>query len=274
MDEYSSTKSSKRVFWEKDLNAFIDDTGNIEYKEVEQQLNNHFEQAFPAHYKKIKELAAERTYNKLEEMAESGELAESMYYLMGMAVIGESRTPYRKTVMDEAMLSIFKTLTENATEELKTNLEQQFRPLLDSVSDVPYKTPPVDLKKLKTSILKDMGEVIVAIVVAPEGDFFLLPDCTSLTERRQLVPDTIVDGQRFIVPFKNIAQIGMPLDSNIFIVMTAKKVSKEKEHTVKYPTSEQVFDINCSIFQRANKQVACENKEYLESFVEKLIIRE
>lgn len=265
--------SPKRIFSERDLNAFINDAGEIEYAKIENELNKHFEQAFPFHYNRIKTVALETSYNKLEESAESGELAESIYYVMGMAVIGDSRTPTRKAELDKIVSDLFQTLSENATSKLKKRLSYQFSPILGT-SNIPYKTPPVDFNKIKTTILKDMGDVIVSILVAPEGDFFLLPDCTSLNERRQLVPDTILNGQRLKVLFKNIAVVGMPLDSQIFVVLKAKKISKEQEHSIRYPTSEQVYNINCSIFQKANRYVACENKSYLEAFVEKQIIRE
>ncbi len=269
---YSSNNSSKGIFSEKDLNAFINDNGEIDYSEVENYLNLYFEQDFPKLYKKIKELAAERTYNKLEEMAESGELAETIYYLIKMGVVGEPRTPRNKKHLDNVFSNIFTELVMNATDEFKASLKSQLGLLNNENSHLPYNTPGIDYKELSDEVLKGMGDVIVSIAVAPEGAYFLLPDCTSIRTRTKM-PDDIVDGQRFINPAEPIIFIAMPLESKIFIMVTAKSKSVNKEHQINFVNPEIVFDINCDLFKVADKMVACESKEYLKSFIDKLLIK-
>jgi hypothetical protein len=151
------------------------------------------------------------------------------------------------------------------TEELKSELAD-FQELK---SKVKYVTA-LDYNELADNIIQSMGEKVLTIYLASEADFFLLPDCSSGTWRTQLVPDTILeDGTRCVNPSREIALVGMPINSKIFLRLESKQISREKKHSVQHLPTRLIYHFNKWMFNAAHSRVACANENFLKEFVVK-----
>lgn len=257
--------STKSLFSRKFLNSKINDAGEIDHSSVESDLNQHFETHFPKHYKVLIN-AAYGDFEIGKFLPNSDEIEEAMEYIIGMALIGNARHPKRMEENHEAILGTFKTLAEIATPELKNEINEY----LDKVAPVNNKTP-VDFEDLKNKIRHYMGEVRFGLMRAPEDHYFILPDCSSTIKRFPVAPD-VIDGETYYNPAMPIGLTLMPINSKLLIAATSRDLLSdgfEDEPSGFHDIDGALaMSYNRILFESAYNEIACENKEFLQKFVD------
>jgi hypothetical protein len=115
-----------------------------------------------------------------------------------------------------------------------------------------------------------MGETTFAVLLAPENEFFLLPDCTSIVYRTNLLDDVIYNGQILKSEGNSIASITFPINSKIALFCISKKIDKDFPSSVLKISQDEVYKYNNAFFNASEKGIVCESKEYLERFITSL----
>lgn len=254
--------STRKLFSKRDLNATKDENGNIDYNSVEDHLDQNFETQFNKNYDVVvatagldAEIGAE--YDNPDE------ITDSVNYLIGMGIIGQMRHPEHIEERNNTILNKLLEVSELlGTEELKNEM----RSYIDRVSDVTNQIP-LDFAEISKSVLKHMGELTYSIHIAPEDDYFILPDCSSANQRFELPPN-IVEGKKYYNPAKPIGLIMMPINSRLMIVVNGRKFLPGHGNGVYPLTNKDVYNFNRTFFNNAFDEVVCENKDYLEAFLE------
>ncbi|PTX43461.1 uncharacterized protein DUF4238 [Christiangramia gaetbulicola] len=247
-----SKKSTKSVFSEKFGNSrYIN--GKLDHKSLEDDLNEHFEKDFPTHYNTINSFIENRTWNK--------EVKDALVYIAKYGIIADFRTPRYKQNFEDNFFSAFQQISQSAIPELKKEIDQMF----DYKDQVQYMNV-VDYSNIANKILDLMGDLIFSIQVPrDEKDYFLIPDIAGATSREKI-------NQYFNPEIKEIAYIGIPLSSKIYIHYYSEKLfTKEKKPTssLVFIDSEEVNFINKKNYDYSQNKVACENKVFLEDFIRK-----
>ncbi len=259
--------STKSLFSKKDLNSIVDDDGEIDHGSVESDLNKHFEMHFPKRYEVLVNAASGNydDYDIGKFLPNSDEIDEAMEYILGMALIGNTRHPQNMEENHEAILGMFKTLADIAVLELKNEINEY----LEKVAPVNNKTP-IDFQDLKNNIRQYMGEVRFSVMRAPENHYFILPDCSSAIKRFPVAPD-IIDGETFYNPAMIIGLTLMPINSKLLIVASSRDLLSdglENEPSGFHDINGALaMSYNRILYESAYNEVACENKEFLEKFV-------
>ncbi len=257
--EFSSTQSTKHLFSERDLNSTITEEGVVDHSSVEEILNRNFETGFNSCYETVVAALANRN-----QIPNYEEVIRAIQYLVGMGIIGEMRNPHHMAKKQEIFLGTFRMLLEFATPELKTIIQTHEQ----SLSGVKNKLP-VDFKEISDGVTELMGDIWFSIFIAPENEYFLLPDCSSAVFRSQLEDDNIVDGETYYNLSRPISTVMMPINSKVLIMARAAKICSRQSHGTGLLTSDLVYDQNQMLYKRAYERVACENEEYLKRFMEK-----
>lgn len=258
--------SSKSIFSEKELNTIVDDEGNLNHSEIESQLNKKFESEFPKHYNLLKGLKEDENYEYLDEISKNGKLKSALYYLIRLGLIGDFRNPNYLKKTDLIIENIFNTLKINATTSLSNEIDNQ----IEKRSLSKYNSHS-DLEELADGIIKNMGEHVFTIHIAPENEFFILPDCQSTYQRNILEDDVIIDGLEHKSMCNVVSILGYPIDSRMFLSIESKKISIEKFNMIKKIDSNTLFYLNYHLYKSAYKDIICENENYLKALVDKLI---
>jgi hypothetical protein len=110
-----------------------------------------------------------------------------------------------------------------------------------------------------------MDDTTYSIMIAPDEHYFLLPDCTAATKRFK-VEDDVIDGVTFINPAMVIGMVLMPINSKILVLAVKTEFCPEQGHGIYALNSETMLGYNRILFDNAIKEVACQNREYLERF--------
>lgn len=259
--------TTKKLFSERDLNSQKDNAGKIDHSSVESTLSQNFENDFNIHY----EIVINAINSKIglgTAIPNSEEVIESLNYLFGMALIGQERHPKKIEANNNAIWGTFLEIAEHATDELKGQIYSSY----NRRSDLTNKAP-VDYKELKDGIRELMGEVTYSINLAPDNEFFMLPDTTAVVIRIKL-PDDIIDGEIYVNPSEPIASALMPINSKTLISITSNRViPKELQiygHGIYHLKRELVNSFNKTILDYSYGEIACENEKYLKLFVEEL----
>ena len=267
-NKYRTKSTTKSLFSKTDLNVIKDKDGNLDHESVEAELNNNFETNFDKHYRIITEaVEADREIGKVIDNSEL--VLESIRYLIGMALIGEARHPERIENINNAVFGLLFEIAQEATDELKEEIYSSYR----DVAEITNKNP-TNFTKLRDSLEESMGEIIYSIQIAPEDEYFLLPDCTAAQRRFALPPD-IIDGQKFYHLAEPIGMVLMPINSKILLIATSARLIpdelKTNGHGI-YPIRKSlVHDFNKILFNEAYAEVACEDKKYLSDFVKSVV---
>jgi hypothetical protein len=240
--------STKNLFSQRDLNTARCEGGNIDHGSAEETLNKHFETDFNTHYNRIAATVSE-DHEIGKPIPNSKEITEALKYLNGMALIGEARTPY-------------KMAQKYATDELKAAIYGSYHAL----SDVNNKIP-LDFKELSDGILKLMGDVTYSIMIAPDGHYFILPDCSSTTKRFKEADTIGADGEVYINPSMVIGSALMPISSKMLIACLSSKHVRGNGNGIYTLKPDLMLSYNEVLFDEAYEGVICENKEYFEEFI-------
>lgn len=242
--------TTKTLFSEPNLNSrFIN--GKIDYTTLEKDLNDFFEKDFARNTKIIED------FTKHKKLTEEVEVA--LAYFAKYGVIGNMRTPRHKKNMEDSFFNVFKTIAESATDELKAEIDEMF----EYKSTVPYRNV-VEYSEMADSIIKLMGNLIFQVLIPKnDEDFFLIPDFAAATVRAKI-------NEYFNPDLEEIAYIGIPLTSKIYIHFHSEKLfkNKEKPHSkMAYCSSEAVTFYNKANLDFSQDKVACENENYLKRFI-------
>jgi hypothetical protein len=247
-----------------DLNTTLDENGTIDYTSVEYTLNKFFETDFPRYYQIIEEaVLAGHKIGKV--IPNSKEITTAIERIIALGNIGRLRHP---DYMAQAEMAIFGTLLEvmgNSVDLLQSGLGSYIKDRANLVNKL-----PVDYKELSDSIRNMMGDITYAIFTAPEGEYFLLPDCTSATQRFQLEEDSIIDGVTFINPARPVGLVIMPINSKIILTAIAAKLLPGNSHGIYPICHELIHSYNKTLYENAYNGIACENRKYLEEFLKSI----
>lgn len=247
-----SKKTTKTLFSERDSNTSFND-GTKDFTKLEGDLNINFEQELSNNIQIVEDFIKNR------EMNES--INDALFNIARFGVIGEFRTPRNKKGMDDALWEGFSKIMVQSTPELKKGLEEVFA----FRKEVKYSNV-LTYSETANSILELMGGLIFKIII-PENndDYFVLPDCSSIRVR-----DKIND--YFNPDIKEIAYIGVPVTSKMFIHFFSEKLFKENMpiSEIIYEESQVIRKINIECMYFSQGKIACESEEYLEQFISSL----
>lgn len=261
-------KSTKSLFSQRDLNTTFDEYGNIDYKTVESSLNQYFETDFPNHCKIIHD--ALNTKCEVGNIVPNTEnIQESIEYLLGMALIGQFRHPEYMQETEQVIFGILNEIASNAIPKLQNSIYNE----LNKLSGITNKVP-VDFNELKQGMIELMGDIKYGVMRAPENHFFILPDCSAGIKRFQM-PSDFIDGVEYVNPSMPIGFALMPINSKVVVTAVSRRLLpdeyKQQADGFYSLNEETMFAYNNILFDSAYKEVACENKEYLEGFIKNLI---
>jgi hypothetical protein len=261
-EKITAINSTKGLFSQKDLNTAISEDGNFDHSSVEEQLNICFEKDFPKYYDIIAS-AVNAGYISGKRIAEPQQIIEAAKGIIEMGFIGRSRHPADMQHNQDVIFGALLEIADNATDELKNGLLSH----IGSLSGVTNKLK-LDFSELAKGLTELMGETTYSIMIAPEGHYFLLPDCTAATQRFK-VKDDVVDGVTFINPAMVIGMVLMAIDSRILISAVKTEFCPGQGFRIYRLDAETMFNYNRVLFDNALEEVACQNQEYLQQFVKR-----
>ena len=231
------------LFSEKFLNSrYVED--EIDHSSLEHDLNKYFEQDFPRYYDVIVKFIDNR------ELTE--EVGFALFYFAKYGLIGDIRTPRYKNNLDETLLDSFREIFYNHGFELNNEKIKETR-----FSNI------INYSETAENIIDKMGRLIFKIEI-PENinDYFLLPDFTAITYREKI-------NEYFDSEIKEIAYIGLPLSSKIYIHFYSEKLFKERKpnSSIIFSNTNNICKHNKVNLEHCQSKIACENKQYLEKFI-------
>lgn len=248
LDNHFSKKTSKSLFSEKDLNTKIKD-GQRDFASLEKDLNTYFEKDFKTNSDIIKDFILDLNYSE--------KVNNALYYFAKYGAIGEVRNPRHKQFVEDALTEVFDKLLTNRTPELENEFQNAFayKKETNYINSVQY-------SKLANKIVELMGDLIFKIEIPKdENDFFLLPDFCASNVREKI-------NEYFNPDVKEIAYIGLPLSSKIYIHFYSSKIKNIKHKSeIFLVESPIVYALNKANFDFSESKVACESKDYLTKFI-------
>jgi len=243
--------STRKLFSEKDSNArFVD--GQVDYNELENELNEYFEKGFPKYFGVISDVVI--------DLKPANDFENAILYMAKYGIVGEFRTPRHKKRTDEAVFGVLSEIIEKGTPELK----QQFEELTAFKKVVKYSSV-VGYNKLANDILKKMGDLVFKIIIpVNEDDYFFIPDICSATVRAKI-------NEYFNPDVEEVAYISFALSSKIYIkIMSTKLKDINPINEINYIESDFVHVLNKANYDYCDSKIACENETYLKKFAASL----
>lgn len=242
--------TTKSIFSEKNLNTkHIDNT--LDYSSIEKDLNDNFEKDFGSNFNIVKNFISDHNFNENVE--------DAILYFAKYGVISELRTPFRKKHADNAIFNGMSVIMEMGDENLKKEFLDYF-----TFNDERKYTNAIDYNEFAHKVLKAMGEIMYIIEIPEnENDYFFLPDFGAATRREKI-------NTYFNPDVKEIAYIGLPLSSKIYIHFYSRKLKNVNYSQIRSISSEQVYLLNKANLDYSNKLVACENFNYLSDFTKRI----
>jgi hypothetical protein len=109
-----------------------------------------------------------------------------------------------------------------------------------------------------------MGNLIFKIIIPKnENEYFFITDFGCANSREKI-------NEYFNPDVKEIAYIGIPLTSKIYLTFHSEKLFKNQEildSKIVYGSTELISIYNKTNLDFCESKVACESKEYLENFI-------
>jgi hypothetical protein len=235
---------TKKIFSERHLNTRIVE-GKFNYQ-IEEDLGAEYEQKYTFHYNQIiNSVNGENIKN----------IGESIKYVCQLGAIGELRNKEFRREQEKDVGGALEMILKDASPELKKEFEDEKM----AKFKLPYKIP-LEYKTLADQIFYSMGKMKCHVFTIPNKLFFLLSDCTAVTYRGRI--------NNYFNPLAmEIAEIGMPINSNIFIHIYSQNLNYTPIFNFKEMNEQAVYFINNEIYKFSKKWVACEDEEYLQTFV-------
>ena len=248
LNNYYFKTTTKSVFSEKDLNSKFGN-GNLDHISLEEDLNEHFEKDFSKHLKIVK--------NFLSEFNLTSEVNESLIYFAKYGIIGEIRNPRHKRNLEETVHNAFSEMYKMFTDELKKEFDEAtaYKKEVKYINAVQY-------SKFANDIIDLMGNLIFIIETPKnDNDYFLLPDFCAANRREKI-------NTYFNPDLKEIAYIGLPLTSKIYIHFYSSKIKNIKPNSGIYELDRLTINkLNKMNYDYCESKVVCENEEYLKYFI-------
>lgn len=240
--------TSKSIFSKKDLNSKFDHE-TLDHISLEKDLNEYFEKDFRKHFLTVRNFVNELNFNK--------EVEKGLLYFAKYGIIGEIRNPKYKQNLEETITNAFSEMFKLFDSKLKNEFDEAFA----------YKKETQYINTTKYSEFADkvinlMGDLIFIIEIPKNNnDFFLLPDFCAANRRERI-------NTYFNPDLKEIAYIGLPLSSKIYLHFYSSKIKNIKANSG-------VFELDSLTVSKLNKtnldfcqnKVACENENYLKYFI-------
>lgn len=252
LNNFYFKETTKTLFSEKDLNTKLDN-GIKDFESLEKDLNDFFENDFRTHYLTIK--------NFIEKAVYSEEVNNALFYIAKYGAIGEIRNPREKQSIEDALFEVFSELSKNATQELKNEIQKSF-----SYKEESKYLNSIQYSKFADKILDSMGDLIFRIEIPREkDDCFLLPDFCAANSKQRI-------NEYFNPDAKDIAYIGLPLSSKIYVHFYSSKIKniKAKSGTI-LVDSNRVLELNKVNLEYCESKVAYESNEYLNKFIKNVV---
>ncbi|OFX42738.1 MAG: hypothetical protein A2046_11145 [Bacteroidetes bacterium GWA2_30_7] len=244
------SKSTKRVFSEDESNSRVVNK-QIDHLSLEKDLKDNYEDFFSKNF----EIVNKQVSNPQNELSN---IKKALIELTKYGIAGEIRNPIKKKESDNAITNfLFNQILPNADPKLKKEIED----LKSSVEQTKY-INAIYYSEFVENVFKSMGGVNCVIYLIKCNHFFILPDRPSISKREKI-------NEYFNPDIKEIAMVGIPLSSKIFLHSESQKHRKYKDTFVEL-TEQNVSiieQINFLLYVNAYKQVACQNKGYLANFV-------
>lgn len=246
-------KSTERVFSEDFANSRL--TNNeIDHSTLEKDLKDNYEDTFTPYFNEVK-----RVVLNLNEASE--EFHKALIGLTKHGIAGEIRNPIKKKNDDTFITDVlFKEIMPITTPELQSDLLN----LKERIEKTKYINALL-YSEFTEKVFEAMGGISCSLFVIECEHYFLLPDRSSITKRERI-------NEHFNPDIKEIAMVGIPLSSKIYLHSESKKIRDYTPKIIVFREKDcaNIDQINLSLYLRAYKQVACENKDYLESFVNRV----
>jgi hypothetical protein len=252
--EIKEKKTTKTLFSEDDSNTVTTDYNDLDRVSLEKDLKENFEDRYPTNLKVIKTLISEPQHPPAN-------YRDALISLTRMGVVGEIRNPYHKKISDDSIRDVlFRQILPHAAPELAAELTG----LKDRLAQTKYSNT-ILYSDFATDVLKRMGDLCFLIYSIDCPKYFLLPDVSSIRQRAKI--NTYFNPDVF-----EIAMIGIPLSSKIFLHAQSAKLQfvKDSVAILQDEFIGEIERINFGLYTGAYRQVACENKEYLEKFRDNL----
>lgn len=259
-DQIVSLNSTRRLFSQVDLNTTFDKEGNLDHHSVEDKLNVAFEKDFPKYYQVIVDAARSELVTGVA-LPDSEQITEAASKIVEMGFIGRSRHPMDMLESQNVIFGALLEIANSATEELKNGILSH----IHSLSGITNKLK-LNFDELAKSFVDLMGETTYSIMIAPDDQYFLLPDCTAAT-RRFKVEDDVIDGVIYINPAMVIGMVLMPINSKVLVTAVKTEFFPDQGHGLYQLSAETMLVYNRVLFENAFEEVACQNKEYLQGLV-------
>lgn len=243
--------STKHVFSERDSNSSVIDD-SVNHDKFEKDLNDHFESKFSSDFSNAQKIAnGASTFND--------QILESLIRLAKFGIACTLRSPAGKKSRDGMIKeALFDQILPGASPELKQTLQTA----KDKFSATKYLNRTL-YSKFAETVMDNMGEVFFKLYAIDCDAFFLLPDTGSVSRRENINNHPNPDAEE-------IAMIGFPLSSKLFMHVESKKLGDGENELIKVTTSNirEVHRINLAMYLCSDQQVACESEAYLTEFIE------
>lgn len=243
-------KTTKSLFSEPKLNSRFK-KGEVDHSSIEKELNDYFEKDFSRNTQIIRQFISDKEFNE--------DVNSALTYFAKYGIIGDMRTPRFKQETDSAIKQALTEIMCNSTAELKIQIEEMF----SYEKEVKYSNTG-SFAEIAETIFQKMGRLIFEILIPEkEIDFFIVPDFSAGTARERI-------NEYFNPDVKEIAFISLPLESKIYIRLYSEKLYKNSQvpnSIIKYCSSQLVKEVNKINLDYCQDKIACENEEYLKSFI-------
>jgi hypothetical protein len=244
-------RTPKSIFSEIDLNSTYDN-GLFDHASLENDLRKHFEDDFPRFLDTIKQFIINENF--------SSEVNNALLYFAKYGIIGEVRNPrYKKKQRDTVYNAIIEIL-KGVDEKFQNEIDEAFAyKKQDKYLNV------IEYSKFANEVLKLMGNLVYVIEIPEnENDYFLLPDFCAANRREKI-------NEYFNPDVKEIAYIGLPLTSKIYIHFYSTKIPRPLPESGIYKVgSSKVYKLNEINLHFCESKVACENESYLKEFISQI----
>ncbi len=242
------SNGTRNIFSERNLNTRRV-SKNIDYSTIESELNDKFEKDFNRHLQTIREFIDSKEFSEVVDTA--------LMYFARYGVIAEFRTPHYKKRMDDGIFNGMKHIMEHANDDLKNDFFKAF----NFDNEVKY-TNTSNYEELAEHIIESMGEMNWVLTIPKSNDdYFLLGDFGAATVRDNI-------NVYFNPDVKEIAYIGLALSSKVYLQFFSTKWSMSPPSSMIHELdSANIYNINKANYIYSRKFLACENENYLKTFI-------
>jgi len=258
----SELNSTKGLFSKQMLNSIVNDQGNVDHTSIEREISRHFEQDFPRYYKVVMEML-DMNHEIGVPIPNSQEVIEAAIKMIEMGIIGRVRHPLDMFQSENSIFGAIMGLTNGMEENLRDAMLSHFV----KKGTVPHGIH-LNYPQLSKGMVELMGEATYSIMLAADGQYFFLPDCTSATKRFKM-KDDIIDGQVFINPGMAVGLVIMPINSKVLLVASKADFFPERGHGTYILSEDLTIDYNKILFDNSIFEIACESRGYLENLIQK-----